>query len=129
MGGRVVGLEPDGLLVLEDGALGLPRVEIGAGQTKADDRVVRHQLGHFLELRDAITLAHGPLPSRASRPRYLLEPGRVTWRRLLTRGSPEPLTWQCNPRGRPLTMRPSWRTGGSAAWARRPSWPPSAPIA
>jgi len=62
MGGRVVRLEPDRLRILDDGTLGLPGLEVGASQTKPDDRIVRHQLGHLLELGDPITLSHGQLP-------------------------------------------------------------------
>jgi hypothetical protein len=61
VGGRVVGLEPDGFLVLADGALGLPGLEVGTRQTEPDDGIVRHQLGYFLELRDPITFGHAQL--------------------------------------------------------------------
>jgi hypothetical protein len=57
----MLGLEPDRLLILDDGALGLPGLEVGAGQPEPDNRIVRHQLGHVLELGDPITLSHGQL--------------------------------------------------------------------
>src|SRR6266851_5848823 len=56
VGRRVVGLEPYRLLVLDDGALSLPSVEVGAGQAEPDNRVIRHQVGHFLELGDPVAL-------------------------------------------------------------------------
>ena len=61
MGGRVVRLEPDRLRILDDRALGLPGLEVGARQTEPDHWIVRHQLGHLLELGDPITLSHGRL--------------------------------------------------------------------
>src|SRR5439155_12030900 len=58
VGCRVVWLEPYRLPVLDDGALGLPCLEVGARQTEPDDRIIRHQLGHLLELGDPVALGH-----------------------------------------------------------------------
>src|SRR2546428_367493 len=58
VGGGVVRLEPDRLAILGDGLLGQPGIEIGAREAEADHRVVRHQLGHLLELGDAIAVGH-----------------------------------------------------------------------
>ena len=49
------------------GQVGLPRVEIGAGEAEPDHRVVGHHLDHFLELRDPIPLGHAGLSGRARR--------------------------------------------------------------
>jgi hypothetical protein len=40
----------------------LPGLEVSGGQTELHDRIVRQQLGHFLELPDPITLRHDQLP-------------------------------------------------------------------
>jgi len=44
------------------GSLVNPGAAVRARQTEPDDRIVRHQLGHLLELGDPITLSHGQLP-------------------------------------------------------------------
>jgi hypothetical protein len=56
MGRRVVGFEPDGLLVFEHGLLRLPGIQVGARQAEPDDGIVRHQRGDRFELRDPIPL-------------------------------------------------------------------------
>src|SRR5213592_4321216 len=43
-----------------------PGIEIGACEAEADDGIVRHQLGHFLELGDPVPLSHA---RAAARPR------------------------------------------------------------
>src|SRR2546425_3739580 len=64
--GSVVRFEPDRLPILGDGVLGEPGIEIGACEAEADDGIVRHQLGHFLELGDPVPLGHA---RAAARPR------------------------------------------------------------
>jgi hypothetical protein len=66
MGGRVVGFEPDGLAVLHDRRVGLARVEIGARETEPHDRIVRHDLDHFLELLDPILIRCHRVPPCSS---------------------------------------------------------------
>src|SRR5439155_388175 len=64
--GSVVRFEPDRLPILGDGVLGEPGIEIGTCEAEADDGIVRHQLGHFLELGDPVPLSHA---RAAARPR------------------------------------------------------------
>jgi hypothetical protein len=66
VGGRVVGLEPNGLSVLHDRGVGLARVEVGAREAEADDGIVRHDLDHLLELLDPIRIRHQGLRAAAS---------------------------------------------------------------
>ena len=63
----VVRLEPDHLLILDDGALGLPGPEVAARQTEPDDRIIRHQLGHLFEGDGAVKVATVVLCIRAPR--------------------------------------------------------------
>src|SRR5256886_4088347 len=62
--GSVVRFEPDRLPILGDGVLGEPGIEIGACEAEADDGIVRHQLGHFLELGDPVPLSHAGAAAR-----------------------------------------------------------------
>ena len=46
---RVVGFEPDGLLLFEHGLLRLPGIQVGARQAEPDDGIVRHQRGDLFD--------------------------------------------------------------------------------
>ena len=59
---RVVGFEPDGLLVFEHGLLRLPGIQLGARQAEPDDGIVRHQRGDLFDsaIRFRSTMRVGP---------------------------------------------------------------------
>ena len=58
VGGGVIGLQSDRLLELAYRLLRLAGLEVRDGQSQAHDRIVRHQVGHFLELGDLLLGGH-----------------------------------------------------------------------